>query len=168
MLLRHVDRMPGLDAVVKVGCSHVLFIAIGRAELAIAAILAVEVALQFGLALAILLTVAAHARERQRFETLFTDFETARFADAIAAVTEPRQRVIDILDFGALAIRQDEVDLAIALLGGEVVGVHALVLVALALRLLSGIHLLEEFGFSLEHVFADTVQKLAPAHVSSF
>src|SRR5208283_2892489 len=89
-------------------------------------------ALRFRLALLVLLTIPAQARKRHRFEPFLGDLQPARLADAVGAFVETLERIVDLLELEALAVRQDEVDFAIALLGGKVVGVHALVLVALA------------------------------------
>src|SRR3984957_13235614 len=79
--------------------------------------------LRFRFAFLVLLTIAAQARKRHRFEAFFGDLEPARLADAVGAFVHPLERIVDLFELDAFAIGQDEVDLAIAFFGGKVVGV---------------------------------------------
>src|SRR5271166_3965740 len=131
-----------------------LVVGVGRTYLAIGIRLVVESTLRFRFALLVLLTVPAQPRERHRFEALLADLQSARLADAVATVVEALERVVDLLELDAFAIRQDEVDFAIAFLGRKVIGVHALVLVALAFGAQLGIDLAEQLVFRFEQLFA--------------
>src|SRR5277367_2941077 len=132
----------------------VVVVGVGRTYFAVGIGLVIETPLRFRLALLVLLTVAAQTRKRHRFEPLLGDLQSARLAHAVAAVVEPRERVVDLLELDAFAVRQDDVDLAIALLGRKVVGVHALVLVALAFGAQLGVDLAEQFVLRFEQLFA--------------
>src|SRR5579885_2566985 len=68
--------------------SEVLFVGIGRAELAIGIAFILVPALGFRLALLLLLAVAAQAGKRHRVEAFFGDFETAGLADAVASLVD--------------------------------------------------------------------------------
>src|SRR5205085_9886093 len=61
-------------------------------------------------------------------EASLGDFLLAALADAVGAFLDAVERVLDRLELAAVAVGEDEVDLALALLAGEIVRVHALVL----------------------------------------
>src|SRR5208283_3650264 len=86
-----------------------LVVGVGRADFAVGVALVVEAALRFGLALLVLLTIAAQARERHRFEAFFGDLQPARLADTVTAVVETLECVVDLLELNALAVGQDEI-----------------------------------------------------------
>ena len=68
-------------------------------------------------------------------EPLLGDVELADLADAVRARVDALEGLVDRLQLGAIAIGQDQADVPIPLLAGQVVGVHAFVLLALAARL---------------------------------
>src|SRR4030095_13425524 len=56
------------------------------------------------------------------------DLRFATLADAVGSLLDALEGFVDRLDLFAFAVAEDEVDLAIALLAGEVVSVHPVVL----------------------------------------
>src|SRR5450759_3899771 len=95
-------------------------VGVGRTCFAVGIGLGVESPLRFRLALLVLRTIPAQARKRHRFEPFLGDLQSARLADAIGAIVDTPERVVDLLELDAFAVRQNEVDLAIALFGREV------------------------------------------------
>src|SRR4029077_1060465 len=65
-------------------------------------------------------------------------------AHAVGPVVDARQSVVDGLQLVAVAVGEDEVDLAIARVAGEIVGVHALVLVHLTPLMQIRLHAAQE------------------------
>src|ERR1700682_2089408 len=95
--------------------SGAVVVGVGRTDFAICVGFVVESpGLRFCLALLVLLAITAQARERHRAEAFLGDLQSARLADAVSAVVETLERVVDLLQLDAFAVRQDEVDLAIA------------------------------------------------------
>src|ERR1039458_9776772 len=92
-----------------------LVVSVGRTYFAVGIALVVESPLRFRLALLVLLTIPAQARKWHRLEPFLGDLQPARLADAIGAVVKTLERVVDLLELDPFAVRQDEVDLAIAL-----------------------------------------------------
>ena len=103
-------------------------------------------------------------REGERFEPTLGDVGLAALADAVRALVDAGERVVDRLQLVAIAVGQDEVDLAITCIAREVVGVHPLVLglvaplVKLVLHVLQELrpHGLEGFAGLLEECFSHT------------
>src|SRR5208337_4014268 len=148
--------------------SGAFFFVVGGAQLAIDVALILETTLSLGLALLVLLAIAAKPRERHRLHPFLANLESARLAHAVTALVQPLECVIDLFDFRAAAVGEDEIDLAVALLGGEVIGVHALVLVALTLGLELRLHLAEQLGLHIGQVLADLGEKPLAAGRAGF
>src|SRR5262249_54826267 len=99
--------------------------------------------------------------ERQRLQTSLCDLGAAVLAEPVAAVVDARERFVDGFELAAIAVVQDVADLPIARVAGEVIGVHALVLLritALVETLLNVLqklrpHGLERFARLLEDGF---------------
>src|SRR5207247_7560256 len=74
------------------------------------------------------LAADAEPGEGQRLEARLGDVGLAALAHPVAAVVDAGERVVDRLQLVAVAVGPDHVDLAVARVAREVVGVHALVL----------------------------------------
>src|SRR5207247_1179329 len=97
--------------------------------------------------------------EGQRSEARLGDVGLAALAHAVAAVVDAGERVVDRLEFVAVAVGQDHVDLVVARVAREVVGVHALVLGLLAALVQLRLHVAEELAPHLLQGLADFLQE---------
>src|SRR4029077_13061664 len=103
-----------------------LFVGLARHQASVAPVLLEALhGLRFLLPLG--LAIDAEPGEGQRLEARLGDVGLAALAHAIAAVVDASEGVVDRLQLVAVAIGQDDVDLAIARVARQVVGVHALV-----------------------------------------
>jgi hypothetical protein len=94
------------------------FVEVGRAETPVGAVvLAAAILLRFGLPVG--LTLHAEPGKRHRLQPPLGDLLLAALADPVGAVLDPIERILDRLQLPAVAVREDEVDLALALLAGE-------------------------------------------------
>ena len=92
----------------------------------------VEAAVHLGFLLALALTLHAETGERERGQAGFGDVALAVFAHAVGAVIDAADGFVDGLHLVAVAVGEDAADLAVARIAGEVIGIHALVLLLIA------------------------------------
>src|SRR5262249_512016 len=104
---------------------------VGGADVANAAVL-LEPAVELHLPLAVRLAVHAQSRKGKRLQPCLGNLALAALADAIASIVHATERLIDGLHLLAIPIAQDEIDLLVPSVAGEVVGVHALVFARVA------------------------------------
>src|SRR5271156_3319627 len=139
-------------------------VGVGGAELSIGVGLVVgDAALRFGFPFLVLPAVAAKGGKRHRGEAILGDLEAARFADPVVAGVEALERVVDLLQLDALAVGKDDIDFAIALFGGEIVSIHALVLVAFAFGAHFRVDLAAQLRLYREQILTHVREKLFSA-----
>src|SRR5262249_25762269 len=108
-----------------------LVVSLAGPDVANAAVL-LEPAVELHLPLAIRLAVHAQSRKGKRLQPCLGNLALAALADAIASIVHATERLIDGLHPLAIPIAQDEIDLLVPSVAGEVVGVHALVFARVA------------------------------------
>src|SRR5262249_15940844 len=108
-----------------------LFVHVAGGDPAVAAVLLLAThTLRF--LLPVRLAVDAESSERKRLQPPLGDLGLTALADAVAAVVDPPKGVVARLELLAVAVGEDQADLPITGVAGEVVCVHALVLALLA------------------------------------
>src|SRR4029077_10854070 len=135
-----------------------LVVSVAGAEVANAAVL-LEPTVELHLPLAVGLTVHAQPREGKRLQPCLRYLALAALADAIASVGHATERLVDGLHLLAVAITQDEVDLLVPSVTGEVVGIHALVLARVADLVEGLLAAAEELGTHLFERVAGFLEK---------
>src|ERR1700687_1829082 len=145
------------------GVLGILFVDVGGAELAIGTFV-FDAARCLGFLLMLGLAVDTHARERQRRQTSGADLRLTALADAIGAGLDTFEGLLERLQLVTLAVRQNEIDLAIALFAGEVICIHALFFAAFSALLEIFAHLSQNLAAHRGEFVADGFQKCL-AHV---
>src|SRR5262249_32937173 len=88
-------------------------------EAAVGAVL-LEALHRLGFLLPLRLAVDAETGEGQSLETAFRDVRLAALADAVAAIVDAGEGIVDRLQLVPVPVGQDQVDLAVAGVAGEV------------------------------------------------